>query len=179
MLRMLREPPRRCARARAARVAHRRRRSRRRSARVGGGALPLAELPSFACAVEEALAAPLRDGEPPVVGIVRDGRLLLDCRTLTDDEVDEVARAVARMPLTVGTAGHIDHGKTWLVRALTGKDTDRLPEEQERGISIDLGYAPLELPDGTAALARRRARARALRAHDGRRRDRASTSSCS
>ena len=50
------------------------------------------------------------------------------------------------MPLTVGTAGHIDHGKTWLVRALTGKDTDRLPEEQERGISIDLGYAPLELP---------------------------------
>ena len=52
------------------------------------------------------------------------------------------------MPLTVGTAGHIDHGKTWLVRALTGKDTDRLPEEQARGISIDLGYAPLDLPDG-------------------------------
>jgi selenocysteine-specific elongation factor len=52
------------------------------------------------------------------------------------------------MPLTVGTAGHIDHGKTWLVHALTGKDTDRLPEEQARGISIDLGYAPLELPDG-------------------------------
>jgi selenocysteine-specific elongation factor len=52
------------------------------------------------------------------------------------------------MPLTVGTAGHIDHGKTWLVRALTGKDTDRLPEEKERGISIDLGYAPLELADG-------------------------------
>jgi selenocysteine-specific elongation factor len=53
------------------------------------------------------------------------------------------------VPLTVGTAGHIDHGKTWLVRALTGKDTDRLPEERERGISIALGYAPLELPDGT------------------------------
>ncbi len=52
------------------------------------------------------------------------------------------------MALTVGTAGHIDHGKTWLVRALTGKDTDRLPEEQRRGISIDLGYAPLQLPDG-------------------------------
>jgi selenocysteine-specific elongation factor len=52
------------------------------------------------------------------------------------------------MSLTVGTAGHIDHGKTWLVRALTGKDTDRLPEEKQRGISIDLGYAPLELPDG-------------------------------
>ncbi len=53
------------------------------------------------------------------------------------------------MALTVGTAGHIDHGKTWLVRALTGKDTDRLAEERERGISIELGYAPLELPDGT------------------------------
>jgi selenocysteine-specific elongation factor len=53
------------------------------------------------------------------------------------------------MPLTVGTAGHVDHGKTTLVRALTGKDTDRLPEERARGISIDLGYAPLELPSGT------------------------------
>jgi selenocysteine-specific elongation factor len=53
------------------------------------------------------------------------------------------------VPLTVGTAGHIDHGKTWLVRALTGKDTDRLPEERERGISIALGYAPLDLDDQT------------------------------
>jgi selenocysteine-specific elongation factor len=52
------------------------------------------------------------------------------------------------MPLTVGTAGHVDHGKTWLVRALTGKDTDRLPEERERGVSIDLGYAPLDLGGG-------------------------------
>ncbi len=52
------------------------------------------------------------------------------------------------MSLTIGTAGHIDHGKTWLVRALTGKDTDRLPEERRRGISIDLGYAPLDLTGG-------------------------------
>ena len=51
-------------------------------------------------------------------------------------------------PLVLGTAGHIDHGKTTLVGALTGRDTDRLPEEKERGISIELGYAPLELPDG-------------------------------
>jgi L-seryl-tRNA(Ser) seleniumtransferase len=64
--------------------------------RVGGGALPLAELPSFACALDEALAAPLRTGDPPVVGIVRDGRLLLDCLTLTDAEADEAAAAVAR-----------------------------------------------------------------------------------
>jgi len=63
-------------------------------ARVGGGALPLAELPSAACAIEEALAALLRLGEPAVVGIVRDGRLLLDTRTVADNEVDEAARAV-------------------------------------------------------------------------------------
>jgi len=62
--------------------------------RVGGGALPLAELPSFACALEESLAGPLRAGDPPVVGIVRDGRLLLDCLTLTDAEADETAAAV-------------------------------------------------------------------------------------
>jgi selenocysteine-specific elongation factor len=50
--------------------------------------------------------------------------------------------------LTLGTAGHIDHGKTALIRALTGVDTDRLPQERERGISIELGYARLELPSG-------------------------------
>ncbi|MBM3772531.1 MAG: selenocysteine-specific translation elongation factor [Acidimicrobiia bacterium] len=51
----------------------------------------------------------------------------------------------------IGTAGHIDHGKTSLVEALTGVDTDRLKEEKERGISIDLGFASLPLPDGTRA----------------------------
>lgn len=50
--------------------------------------------------------------------------------------------------VVVGTAGHVDHGKTVLVRALTGVDTDRLKEEKERGISIELGFAPLKLPDG-------------------------------
>ena len=45
--------------------------------------------------------------------------------------------------MILGTAGHIDHGKTALVRALTGVDTDRLPEEKRRGITIDLGFAPL------------------------------------
>ena len=63
-------------------------------ARVGGGALPLAELPSAACAVNEELADQLRLGDPPVVALVRDGRTLLDCRTLTDAEVDEVAAVV-------------------------------------------------------------------------------------
>ena len=56
------------------------------------------------------------------------------------------------MPLTLGTAGHIDHGKTALVRALTGVDTDRLPEEKARGISIALGYAPLDLPSGRVSV---------------------------
>src|SRR5205085_7889793 len=51
-------------------------------------------------------------------------------------------------PLTLGTAGHIDHGKTSLVAALTGVNTDRLEEERSRGISIELGYARLELPSG-------------------------------
>jgi selenocysteine-specific elongation factor len=50
--------------------------------------------------------------------------------------------------LVLGTAGHIDHGKTALVRALTGVDTDRLPEEKARGITIDLGFAPLDLGGG-------------------------------
>src|SRR5467141_3707000 len=50
--------------------------------------------------------------------------------------------------VVVGTAGHIDHGKTSLVKALTGIDTDRLPEEKARGITIDLGFAFLEEPDG-------------------------------
>jgi selenocysteine-specific elongation factor len=50
--------------------------------------------------------------------------------------------------LTLGTAGHVDHGKTTLVRALTGRDTDRIAQEKERGLSIELGYAPLQLPSG-------------------------------
>ena len=53
--------------------------------------------------------------------------------------------------VVIGTAGHIDHGKTTLVRALTGIDADRLPEEKRRGITIDLGFASFEAhaPDGS------------------------------
>ncbi|HKH81509.1 MAG TPA: GTP-binding protein, partial [Methylovirgula sp.] len=51
--------------------------------------------------------------------------------------------------MIIGTAGHIDHGKTSLVRALTGVDTDRLKEEKARGISIDLGFAYMPAPDGS------------------------------
>src|SRR5256714_3704933 len=58
------------------------------------------------------------------------------------------AHAPSAGPLTLGTAGHVDHGKTALVAALTGVDTDRLPEEKARGLTIALGYAPLVLPSG-------------------------------
>jgi selenocysteine-specific elongation factor len=54
------------------------------------------------------------------------------------------------MTVVIGTAGHIDHGKTTLLRALTGIDADRLPEEQRRGMTIDVGYAHLDLEDGTS-----------------------------
>jgi selenocysteine-specific elongation factor len=60
--------------------------------------------------------------------------------------MDEVKRS-----LVIGTAGHIDHGKTALVKALTGIDTDRLKEEKERGITIDIGFAKLRLPSGVQA----------------------------
>jgi L-seryl-tRNA(Ser) seleniumtransferase len=63
--------------------------------RPGGGALPVTELESWACALPLELAEPLRRGEPAVIGIVRDDKLLLDCRTLTDAEVEEAAEAVA------------------------------------------------------------------------------------
>ena len=52
------------------------------------------------------------------------------------------------MPI-VGTAGHVDHGKSTLIRALTGRDPDRLAEEKERGLTIDLGFAWTNLPSGT------------------------------
>src|SRR3954454_4231811 len=53
------------------------------------------------------------------------------------------------MTVVVGTAGHIDHGKTTLLRALTGIDADRLPEERRRGMTIDVGYAHMSFPDGS------------------------------
>lgn len=60
----------------------------------------------------------------------------------------KVSDSSASARVIVGTAGHIDHGKTTLIRALTGVDTDRLPEEKKRGITIVLGFAPLTLSDG-------------------------------
>jgi L-seryl-tRNA(Ser) seleniumtransferase len=94
VLRMLEEPA-AAVRARAARLAELTGGTVEPTvARAGGGALPLAEIESYACALEEELTTPLRLGDPPVIGIVRDGRLLLDCRTLSEHEVDEAAAAV-------------------------------------------------------------------------------------
>ena len=94
VLRMLREPP-EAVRTRAAHLAKLVGGEVEETvARAGGGSLPLTELPSFACAVEEELAVKLRAGNPPVIAVVRDGRTLLDCRTLTNAEADEVAAAV-------------------------------------------------------------------------------------
>ena len=66
----------------------------RATAKVGGGALPLLELEGPAVAVPVEWAGPLRLGDPPIIGRIRDDRLLLDPRTLTDSEADEVARAL-------------------------------------------------------------------------------------
>jgi L-seryl-tRNA(Ser) seleniumtransferase len=96
VLRMLEEPG-EAVRARAERLALLTGGTVERTvARSGGGALPVTELESYACELEIGLAEPLRRGEPAVVGIVRDNRLLLDCRTLTDAEIDQVAEAVRR-----------------------------------------------------------------------------------
>ena len=60
----------------------------------------------------------------------------------------EISGLLSMQSIIIGTAGHVDHGKTTLIKALTGIDTDRLKEEQERGMTIDLGFASLRLPNG-------------------------------
>ena len=130
------------------------------TAKVGGGALPLLELDGPVVRIDggspDRLAARLRAAEPPVVGRIADGAAVArpaDAgrgrgRPRRGRRPRRIARVSGDLPLTLGTAGHIDHGKTALVGALTGRDTDRLPEEKERGISIALGYAPMTLPSG-------------------------------
>ena len=134
----------------------------RASGRAGGGSLPLLELEGPVVAVEGrgGAAGPVRTAAPgrpcdrragtrgrgaarPAHAVRRRGRVR------RARSAGRAARCGMTDPaLTLGTAGHIDHGKTSLVRALTGVDTDRLPEERERGISIELGFARMELPSG-------------------------------
>ena len=127
---------------------------------IGGGALPRSVIRSVALEVSSAglspneQAARLRHGSPALIGYVAHGRFKLDLRTIFPEQ-DELVVAALSACLTnqagvkhfiLATAGHVDHGKTALVKALTGINTDRLPEEKARGISIDLGFAHLALP---------------------------------
>ncbi len=115
-------------RARAERLAARLR-ERGIFAEAGGGSLPGTVLPSYAVRMRHPKvgghesSARLRAADPPVLGRVQ------------DDAV-------------VGTAGHVDHGKSTLIRALTGIDPDRLEEEKRREMTIDLGFAHMDLPSG-------------------------------
>src|SRR6185503_2045457 len=81
------------------------------------------------------------------IAIVRTALFLSTSSFTNKSSRNNPSESVAMHSLIVGTAGHIDHGKSALVRALTGTDPDRLPEEKRRGITIDLGFADLELDD--------------------------------
>jgi selenocysteine-specific elongation factor len=100
----------------------------------------------------EAAEARVRTRRPVASQTIRDPRMPRHATSGTPDArtVLTILGSVStrQPPVTLGTAGHIDHGKTALVGALTGVNTDRLAEEQARGISIELGYAALRLPDG-------------------------------
>ena len=87
----------------------------------------------------------------PVIGRIEAGNVVLDLRCLEDEAAFLAQLGELRRDATMilATAGHIDHGKTALVQALTGVDADRLPEEKRRGLTIDLGFAYATLPDGT------------------------------
>ena len=120
---------------------------------IGSGALPVETVASAALAIRgdalDRLAARLRALPVPVIGRIERRALLLDLRCL-DDEAAFIANlaALTSARMIVGTAGHVDHGKSALVRALTGVDPDRLAEEKRRGISIELGFAYLPTADG-------------------------------
>ena len=128
--------------------------------RVGGGALPMCRAPrprggagrrirGSRCAC--GTAAHWRPGAARAHPRWPGPAQRVDAERRRDDGCRRVRGTGAldpAAPLTLGTAGHIDHGKTALVAALTGTDTDRLPEEKARGMSIELGYAQLTLPSG-------------------------------
>ena len=135
-------------------------RGRRLRSTVGGGSLPGETLPSLGLALSG--PAP-RHGCWPRSGAGRRSSsgtswTTGSCSTCgpsirhEDADAGRGRRAGPRRPgmtVVVGTAGHIDHGKTTLLRALTGIDADRLPEERRRGMTIDVGYAHLAFDDGT------------------------------
>src|SRR5450759_5977504 len=102
--------------------------------------------PLTTCASTRTSATPVRN-----VGV----SVVVDCAcsglTCSEKVSASTMRIEGMKNIIAGTAGHIDHGKTALVRALTGVDTDRLKEEKRRGITIELGFAPLDL-DGVGTV---------------------------
>ncbi len=118
---------------------------------AGGGSLPGLTIPSIGVAVTvadpDALRAQLR--EHAVIARVDEGMLVCDLRTVGREDDVLLMEALARVMRVVATAGHVDHGKSTLVLALTGTDPDRFAEEKARGLTIDLGFAFTTLASGT------------------------------
>ena len=128
---------------------------------MGGGSLPGETIPSWALALHSShlsaqeLLVQLRSKQPPVMARIVQDRVLFDPRTVLAEQDEEVAATAAKRGETMfimGTAGHIDHGKTTLITALTGINPDRLQEEQARGMTVDLGFAWFSLPKGTVGI---------------------------
>ena len=119
----------------------------------GAGSLPGTVIASCGLVLEGDRAAELRRGRiRRSIARVRDGRTALDLRTVDPARRrSRLASALCGLPAAVrvvATAGHVDHGKSSLVLALTGTDPDRFEEEKRRGLTIDLGFAHTTLPSG-------------------------------
>ena len=113
--------------------------------------MPGLTIPSIGVAVTaadpDALRARLRDRE--VIARVDEGVLVCDLRTVEPEDDVAAGGGAPRVMRVVATAGHVDHGKSTLVLALTGTDPDRFAEEKARGLTIDLGFAFTTLASGT------------------------------
>ena len=130
----------------------------------GAGSAPGVTIPSCGVVLDGDHLAALRAQPTPIVARVREGRTFLDLRSVDpgDDEI-VVERADRSRPMrVVATAGHVDHGKSTLVLALTGTDPDRFEEEKRRGLTIDLGFAHTDAAVGRRDQLRRRAGSRAV-----------------
>ena len=119
----------------------------------GAGSLPGTTIPSAGVVVDGDRSAELRHADPPIIARVRDRRTFWTCarssRPTTARATPSRASGVAAGAMrVVATAGHVDHGKSSLVLALTGTDPDRFEEEKRRGLTIDLGFAHTMLPSG-------------------------------
>jgi len=137
-------------------------------ARCGGGTLPSLEIPSYAVQLvsgkssqkecsefAERIFNNLHQTERPIIGILRQGEISFDVFTLEDKDLSSVADEIFRVlgekvmkHLIMGTAGHVDHGKTALIKTLTQIDCDTHEEEKRRGITIHLGFAHMNLKNG-------------------------------